>query len=213
MTGLLIGLTGGIGSGKSVAADRFAALGAAVIDADAVAHELTRPGDAAMAQIRKAFGADVLAPDGSLDRAAMRRRVFADAGERQRLEAILHPLIRAECDARRDAAWAAGAPYVVMVIPLLVEPGLQSGGQTRRFDRVAVVDCPEEMQISRVVARNGLRRAEVLAIMSVQATRAQRLAAADDVMLNDNDIEGLHLQVALLHENYCALAGKKSVGG
>lgn len=213
MKGLLIGLTGGIGSGKSVAADRFAARGAAVIDADAVAHELTGPGGAAMAKIREAFGEQVLASDGSLDRTAMRKRVFADAGERQRLEAILHPLIRAECDARRDAAWAAGVPYVVMVIPLLIEPGLQSSGQTRRFDRVVVVDCPEEKQITRVMTRNGLSRAEVLAIMSAQATRPERLAAADDVVQNDNGIEGLHRQVEALHENYCAQADKLRAGG
>jgi dephospho-CoA kinase len=198
-------LTGGIGSGKSAAAERFAELGAAVIDADAIAHELTRPGGAAMPLIEQAFGAAALAADGSLDRAAMRRMVFADPLHRERLEAILHPMIRASSDDRCAAAWAAGAPYAMMVIPLLVESGLKQQG---RFDRIVVVDCPEALQIARVMMRSGLSEAEVKAIMAVQASRAARIGVADDVIKNDGGLDALQRQVEALHVKYCALAEK-----
>lgn len=204
MRGFSVGLGGGIGSGKSAVADRFAELGAAVIDADVIAHELTGPGGAAMPAIEQAFGAEALAADGSLDRAAMRRLVFADASRRAQLEAILHPMIRTASDARRDAAFISGAPYAVMVIPLLVESGNHRG----RFDRIAIVDCPEALQVKRVMARNGLAAAEVEAIMAAQASRQARLAVADDVIHNDADLETLRTQVAVLHAKYCALAGK-----
>jgi len=202
--GFVVGLSGGIGSGKSAAADKFAELGAAIIDADAIAHELTGPGGGAMPAIRQAFGEEVVAADGSLDRAVMRRLVFADASRRVQLEAILHPMIRAASAARRDAARAAGAPYVVMVVPLLVE----SANYRERFDRIAIVDCSEDLQVKRVMARNGLGAAEVEAIMAAQTSRQARLAAADDVISNDADLSALQAQVAALHVKYCALADK-----
>jgi dephospho-CoA kinase len=194
----IVGLTGGIGSGKSAAADRFAALGAAVVDTDAIAHELTGPGGAAMPAIRAAFGDVVVAPDGRLDRAMMRRCVFADTGERQRLEAILHPMIRAEAERRSSAALAGGAPYVVLVVPLLVE----SGGYRERVDRVVVVDCADEVRIARVMARSGLGSDEVERIMAAQASRADRLAAADDVIDNSGNLDHLAARIAALHAVY-----------
>lgn len=200
---LVIGLTGGIGSGKSAAAERFAARGAAVVDTDAIAHELTAAGGVGIAPLRAAFGADILTPEGALDRAAMRRRVFADPEARRRLEAILHPLIRVASDAevqRRPAS--AEFPYVVLVVPLLVE----SGDYRERVDRVCVVDCPEEIRIARVMARSGLARAEVLAILRAQASRAERLAAADDVIDNAAGLAALDAQVDALHAKYLALA-------
>jgi dephospho-CoA kinase len=209
MKGLLVGLTGGIGSGKSAAADRFAQLGAAVIDADAIAHELTGCNGAAMPAIEQAFGAEVLATDGSLDRAAMRRLVFAAPARRVQLEAILHPMIRAASAQRCDAAWAASAPYVIMVVPLLVE----SENNQKRFHRIVVVDCPESLQIKRVMARNGLTEPEVKAIMAAQASRQQRLNAADDVIVNDADLGSLQAQVSALHVTYCLLADEIHSGG
>jgi len=195
----VVGLTGGIGSGKSAAADLFAAHGIAVIDTDAIAHELTAPGGAAMPAIRAGFGDGVVAADGALDRAAMRAIVFTDPAAKKRLEAILHPLIRAEGE-RRIAA--AASPYVILMVPLLVE----SGSYRERVNRVAVVDCREATQIARVMSRNGLPRAEVERILAAQATRAERLAAADDVIDNDGDIAALPPQIDRLHGEYLALA-------
>ncbi|MCX8018049.1 MAG: dephospho-CoA kinase [Rhodocyclaceae bacterium] len=218
----VVGLTGGIGSGKSAAADRFAALGARLIDTDAIAHALTAPGGAAIAPIVRAFGEEVLTPEGALDRAAMRRRVFADPAERQRLEAILHPLIRAVVaealgrpasadlprrgGARRDACSAASGdfPYTLLVVPLLVE----TGAYREHLDRILVIDCPVELQIARVMARSGLSHAEVSAILAAQATRQARLAQADDVIDNDASLEALMRQVDALHHRYCALAAQ-----
>jgi dephospho-CoA kinase len=173
----IVGLTGGIGSGKTYVADRFEQLGATVVDADAIAHALTGPGGAAMPCIASEFGSEVVAPDGRLDRAGMRERVFGDPQARQRLEAILHPMIREETE--RQIARASG-PYVILVIPLLVE----SGNPRQRVDRVLVIDCPEPEQIERVMRRSQLAREQVLAIMSTQAGREQRLAFADDVIDN-----------------------------
>lgn len=204
MKGLVVGLTGGIGSGKSAAAGMFAELGAAVIDADAIAHELTTPGGAAMPAIEQAFGRAVVAADGSLDRAAMRRIAFADTAARARLESLLHPMIGAASAERRDAAWAAGAPYVLMVVPLLVE----TGADRKRFDCILVIDCPEALQAERVLARSGLSAAEVAAIMATQAGRAQRLAVADDVIVNDGDWIILRRRVEAQHVKYCAMADK-----
>ena len=201
---MIVGLTGGIGSGKSAVADCFSRLGAAVVDTDAIAHELTRPGGAAMAHIRAAFGEAVVAADGSLDRAAMRRLAFSDPAARKRLEAILHPLIRAESDRRCRAALTA-APYVVLVVPLLVE----SGDYRRRVDRVLVVDCDDETRIGRVMSRSGLARAEVQAIMAAQAGRDERLACADDVLDNGGDLAQLQERVAELHRRYRDLAAAK----
>jgi dephospho-CoA kinase len=195
----VVGLTGGIGSGKSAAADEFARLGAAVVDTDEIARELTAPGGAAMPHIRSLFGEAFVAPSGAMDREAMRRRVFADPLARQALERLLHPMIRAESE-RRIAA--ATAPYVVYVVPLLVE----SGDYRERVDRVLVVDAPEDLQVQRVGARSGLPADEVRAIMASQASRARRLAAADDVIDNAGDLAALHAQAAALHAKYVALA-------
>ena len=199
-----VGLTGGIGSGKTTVANLFAALGAGVIDTDAIAHTLTSPQGAAMPALRAAFGADIAAPDGSLDRHAMRDRVFDHPTERQRLEAILHPLIDAET---RAAAARAGCrhPYLVFVVPLLVE----SGRWAERVDRVLVVDCDEETQIARVMARSGMDRARVLTILAAQADRTRRLAAAHDVIENSGPPATLAPRVARLHEKYCDLARRK----
>ena len=194
-----VGLTGGIGSGKSAVAETFAKLGVHVIDTDKIAHELTRPEGEAIAAIRDAFGTEMIAADGSLDRAAMRRLVFGDSSARKRLEAILHPLIRAESERRLGRA---RGPYAILVIPLLVEGGVDRS----RTARVLVVDCPEALQIERVVRRSGLPEAEVRAILASQATRAQRLAAADDVIDNSGTPDTLAGQVSRLHEKYLTLA-------
>ena len=195
----MIGLTGGIGSGKSAAADEFARRGAAVVDTDAIARELTAPGGAAMPHVRALFGEAFVAPSGAMDREAMRRRVFADPAARQALEGLLHPMIRAESE-RRIAA--ARAPYVVHVVPLLVESPDYRG----RVDRVLVVDAPEDLQVQRVGARSGLAPQEVRAIIASQASRQARLAAADDLIDNGGDLDALRAQVAALHAKYVALA-------
>ena len=196
----IIGLTGGIGSGKSAAANLFADLGATVVDTDAIAHELTGPAGGAMPAIRQAFGENVAAADGRLDRAAMRALVFSDPAAKARLEAILHPLIRTLSAER--CATAAG-PYAVLVVPLLVE----SGDYARRVQRIAVVDCTEDTQVRRVMARSGLSADEVARIMATQATRQARLAAAQDVIDNDGPLSALAPQVEALHRRYLQLAG------
>jgi len=198
----VVGLSGGIGSGKSSVAAIFAELGAAVVDADVIAHELTAAGGAAIAPIRAAFGEAAIAANGALDRAAMRAQAFAQPAVKTRLEAILHPLIRAESVRRAQAAQQAGAPYVVMVIPLLVE----SGDYRQRLQRVAVVDCSETTQVARTMARSGLTAAEVRAIMEHQVSRAERLAAADDVIGNEGESAALRPQVERLHRLYLQLA-------
>jgi dephospho-CoA kinase len=196
---LCIGLTGGIGCGKTTVANMFAALGATVVDTDLIAHSMTVPGGPAMPAIRAEFGEPYLTPEGALDRAAMRALVFSDPGARQRLEAILHPMIRAAADA--EAAAANGA-YVIYVVPLLIESGSWRG----RVARVLAIDCPEAMQISRVMARNGLQEAQVKAIMATQVSRQQRLAAADDIISNDDGIAALAPQIDALHQNYLAIS-------
>lgn len=194
----VVGLTGGIGSGKSAAATCFAALGVPVVDTDAIAQALTADGGAALPAIRAAFGAAVLTAAGTLDRAVLRRRVFASSAERIRLEAILHPLIYAASAAQVRRATAADAGYVILVVPLLVE----AQGYRERVDRVAVVDCPAETQVARVMARSGLERAEVLAIMAAQAGRTARLALADDVIDNTAGLPELQQKIAALHLKY-----------
>lgn len=194
-----VGLTGGIGSGKSAVADRFAAHGIAVVDTDAIAHELTAPGGGAMPAIRDAFGPDYVTTDGSLDRARMRSAVFGDPSLRKRLESILHPMIRAESD-RRIAK--ASSPYAVLAIPLLVE----SGVDRNRIHRVLVVDCAESIQVSRVMQRSGLAEDEARRIISAQASRVRRLAAADDVLDNSGSLAELEPKVESLHRHYLALA-------
>ncbi len=196
----VVGLTGGIGSGKSTVADHFAALGAGVVDADAIAHELTGAQGVAMPGIAAEFGQSVLRADGALDRAAMRQHVFFDPPAKSRLEAILHPLIRRESELR--CRTAQGVPYVILAVPLLVE----SGAYRELLRRILVVDCDEAVQISRVVARSGLSVAEVQAIMATQAARADRLAVADDIVLNNEDRESLASQILGLHQRYLELA-------
>ena len=198
-----IGLTGGVGSGKTSAARIFQELGAAVVDTDEIAHDLTRPGGAAVAAIRSEFGADYVAADGGLDRAKMRRLVFADAVARKKLEAILHPLIRKDSQARIAAAQQ---PYVLVVVPLLLE----TGAYRELIGRVLVIDCDEERQIARAMKRSALSSDEVRAIMAAQLPRAKRLAAADDVLHNDADLEALRRQAEALHEKYVTLARKAS---
>lgn len=200
MTVFVVGLTGGIGSGKSAAAAVFAELGAAVVDVDVIAHELTGPNGAAMAAIRAEFTESVVAANGSLDRAAMRQLAFSDAAARKRLEAILHPLIRTESERRCAAATAA---YALLVVPLLVEAG---EGYRRRVARVAVVDCREETQIARAMARSGLTREDAERIIAAQASRAARLAIADDIIDNDGNLLALRRQVEALNQRYSGLA-------
>ncbi len=193
-----VALTGGIGSGKSAVAELFVAHGVTVVDADAISHALTAPGGAALAPITQAFGAAVITADGALDRAALRERVFTDAQARRRLEGILHPLIRT----RMQAAVAADdGPYVVLAIPLLVETG-----QTNMADRVLVVDAPEALCIERVGRRSGLSPEQVRRIMASQASRAERLAIADDVIENTGTRADLEPAVRRLHTRYLALA-------
>jgi len=199
-----VGLTGGIGSGKSAVAALFAGLGVDVVDTDEIAHELTRPGGEAIAPIRSAFGDQAITRGGALDRAAMRKLAFGDARARNRLEAILHPMIRAESSRRLERA---AGPYAILVIPLLVESGVDRS----RTPRVLVVDCPEASQLERVMRRSGLPEAEVRAILAAQATRAQRLAAADDVIDNGGAPQALEGQVARLHEKYLTLARESTV--
>ncbi len=195
----IIGLTGGIGSGKSAAAQVFEKLGISVIDTDAIAHALTAPGGAAIAQIRAAFGPDYITAEGALARPRMRELVFADAARKRQLESILHPMIRAQTS---ELARAARSSYVILMVPLLVE----SGNYRQRCQRILVVDCPEELQLARVTARSGLAAEQVRAIMANQVTREARLAAADDVIDNSQDLAQLSRQVEALHARYLQLA-------
>jgi len=201
-TAFSVGLTGGIGCGKSTVADLFAELGASIVDTDVIAHGLSAPHGAAMPAILAEFGSDFATPEGALDRARMRTLVFSDATARARLEAILHPRIR---DATAAAAAIATGPYVIYVVPLLIE----SGTWRQRVARVLAIDCSEDTQVARVMRRSGLSADAVRAIMAAQVTRQQRLASADDVIDNDDNehgIEALRPQVARLHEHYLALS-------
>lgn len=193
----IIGLTGGIGSGKSAAANHFAALGVPVVDTDLIAHQMTASGGAAMPAIAATFGSDVVAASGALDRGRMRELVFADASCRRRLEAVLHPLIRAE--SVKQLALATGL-YAVLVVPLLFE----SPDYLALVQRSLLVDCPEDLQLERVQARSGLTADGVRAIMAAQMTRAQRLALADDVIDNGGSLAALQLQVEAKHQYYLA---------
>ena len=194
-----VGLTGGIGCGKSQKTDMFASLGADVVDTDAIAHELTGPGGLAMSAIAEAFGSEYVRSDGSLDRARMRELVFSDPGAKGRLEAILHPMIRAESYRRVQGS---GAPYVVLVVPLLLE----TGAYRDVVSRVLVVDCDESQQIARTMKRSRLTEEAVRRIMCAQLPRARRLQAADDVLSNDADIDSVRSQVETLHERYLEAA-------
>jgi dephospho-CoA kinase len=195
----VVGLTGGIGSGKSAAADEFAKLGATVVDTDVIARELTEKGGAALAPIEKLFGSAFIEAGGAMDRKKMREHVFKDPAAKLALEALLHPMIREE-SGRRIAA--AAGPYVVHVVPLLVE----SPDYRSRVDRVLVVDAPEETQLERARARSRLSEDQVRAIMRTQVSRAERLAAADDVIDNRGSRDALRKQVAALHQKYLQFA-------
>jgi len=195
---LRVGLTGGIASGKSAAAAAFARRGVPVIDTDQLAREVVEPGQPALAAVVAEFGADLLREDGRLDRRRLRALVFADAARRKRLEAILHPAIRMALAAR---VATVTAPYVVIAIPLLVESGLGDS-----VERVLVVDCPPALQLARLAARDGETSVAAAAILAAQASREQRLAAADDVLDNTGTLAALDAQVDALHERYLALA-------
>jgi len=196
---LIIGLTGGIGSGKSTVADYFAQHGIPVIDADQLARELVVPGSPALNEIIDLFGPNILLPDGSLDRHQLRQRVFADPAQKRRLEAILHPRVYTELGYRTQAL---RTPYCIWVVPLLLETG-----GTALVDRVLVVDAPESLQRQRVLRRAGMDETTFEAILSSQVNRAERLSAADDVVVNNSDLSQLQQQVTALHHRYLALAG------
>lgn len=194
-----IGLTGGIGCGKTTVSDLFAARGAAIIDTDQIAHQLTTPNGLAIQAIVAEFGPDFLGPDGAMDRAKMRALVFSDAAAKKRLEAILHPLINSQT---QFAASQAQGDYLIFVVPLLVE----SGKWKTRVARILVIDCPEPLQIARVMQRSGLLASQVEAIMATQVPRSVRVAAADDIIINDGDSAALVPQVERLHAMYRDLA-------
>jgi dephospho-CoA kinase len=204
-SGYRIGLTGGIASGKTTVANLFAALGATIVDTDLLAREVVAPGSPLLAQIATHFGPGILAADGNLDRRELRSRVFADPAERLWLEALTHPAIRALTDERCDGATG---PYSIVAIPLLVETGAGS-----RFDRVLVVDCDPEVQLARLIARDGTTRDEAQRMLAAQVPREARLAAADDVIHNEGDIASLRDQVAKLHRQYVQAAKAQSDKG
>lgn len=199
-----VGLTGGIGSGKSTAAEIFAELGVAILDTDVIARELTQAGGAAMPAIRAEFGDAMIEPSGALDRAQMRMRVFADARARRRLETILHPMIQAEAARRLMNLGSEG--YALLVVPLLVE----QDSYRDMVDRVLVVDCAEAMQLARTLSRDGRSETETRAIMAAQASRSVRLAAADDVLNNVDDLAALRAAVGALHRKYQKMARQRA---
>ena len=195
---LRIGLTGGIASGKTTVANQFAELGARIIDTDVIAREVVAPGQPALDEIRQEFGASVIDDDGALDRAAMRRLVFSDERQRRQLEAILHPRIRDEVLRQSESA---GGPYQVIVVPLLVDSPLRDF-----VDRILVVDCDEETQIRRLLARDTGSVDQAQRILAAQSSRSERLAIADDVVDNDGDLDTTRDRVRKLHEIYLSLA-------
>jgi dephospho-CoA kinase len=197
MVRYVVGLTGGIGSGKTAVSERFEALGISVVDGDVASRAVLAPGEPALAAIAERFGTHLLHEDGSLDRAALRARVFADADARRWLEALTHPLMASYL---RERLAAGRSPYSMLVNPILVE-----SGQAQRCQRVLVVDVPESLQVCRTMARDGNSEEQVRAIMAVQADRQRRLAAADDVIVNDRDLAHLDNEVARLHETYLEL--------
>jgi dephospho-CoA kinase len=198
---LRVALTGGIASGKSTVANLFAALGVPVIDTDVIAREVVEPGQPALVAVVNAFGPAVLGSDGRLDRRRLRERIFADADARLRLNAILHPAIRGEMERQSQAA---GGEYQILVIPLLAD-----GGRRDHVDRVLLVDVPEALQVERLMMRDGVSREQAQASLDAQATRAQRLAMADDVLRNTGQPDELQAKVAELHDRYRALAAAR----
>ncbi|MGB7740881.1 MAG: dephospho-CoA kinase [Steroidobacteraceae bacterium] len=201
-----VALTGGIASGKTTVADLFAAYGVPLVDTDLIAREVVEPGQPALAAVARAFGSDVLDPDGGLDRRRLREIIFSDATARARLEAILHPAIRAEME-RQSVAAAQAGPYQMLVIPLLAE-----GGRRDHVDRVLVVDAPETLQVERLMARDAVTREQAEASLRAQAQRETRLGIADDVVTNTGRIEDLRAQVAALHDRYVKLAAASREG-
>lgn len=203
----IVGLTGGIGSGKTQVSNAFEALGVPVIDTDLISHAITAPNGLAIPVIREIFGADLIDPSGRLDRDKMRKLVFTDAEARRKLEAILHPLIANVTMA--SIAQHSNAPYVVLVVPLLAE----SPQWLSRCDRVLVIDCELETQISRVMARSNLTREQVLAIIASQASREERKAIANEVIVNESSLEALTQQVRKLHDFYLTMAKQSPKAG
>ncbi|QKG01216.1 dephospho-CoA kinase [Aeromonas hydrophila] len=199
----VVAITGGIGSGKTTVANQFAELGIEVVDADIIAREVVEPGTPALAAIAAHFGADVIAPDGRLDRRQLRERVFTDPQAKGWLNALLHPLIRSEM--QRQCA-AARSPYCLLVVPLLVENRL-----TALANRVLVIDVDEATQIERTCRRDGVSREQAEAILAAQASRAERLAMADDVLDNQNGTpEAIKSRIFALHETYLAFASQQA---
>lgn len=206
-----VALTGGIGSGKTTASAEFARLGAGVIDADAISRQLTAAGGAALPDIASAFGADAIGADGAMDRGRMRARILADEGERRRLESILHPWIARIAAAQAQEFTTHGAAVLIFDIPLLIESG--ASGPLRTAippHRILVIDCPIHRQIERTLARGTLRRCEVEAIVAAQASRTQRLAAADDIVVNDGSADDLRARIGRFWKVY---AGHARVAG
>ena len=199
----IIGLTGGIASGKSLVADLFAQRGVVVVDTDIVAREVVEPGSPALEEIRTSFGDAVIAADGSLDRSVMRDIVFNDDQMRRELESILHPRIR---EASFQQVAEASGPYVIVVVPLLYESPMKDG-----VNRILVVDCSEETQIERLMARDNETREQACRILATQASRAERLSIADDILQNDGDTDSVGDAVGELHERYLELAGRQSI--
>ncbi len=201
-SGFRVALTGGIACGKTTVANLFAALGVTLIDTDQLAREVVAPGSALLPRVIEHFGSEVVAADGSLDRRALRSRVFADPAERRWLEQLTHPAIRELTDAR-SAASKGG--YAMVAIPLLVETQ-----GAKRFDRVLVVDCAPELQLARLQARDGSTRAEAQNMLAAQVSREQRLAVADDIIHNDGDIAALRDRIEKLHRQYVAASAAQS---
>ena len=195
-----VGLTGGIASGKSIVADMFADHGVPIIDTDLIARQIVMPGEPALAAIRTSFGNDVINDDGTLDRSALRKLVFADTGQRHQLEAIMHPRIQQETI---DQATAAGGDYQLIVVPLLTDSPLKD-----LVDRILVVDCDQDIQIQRLLRRDEESREQAHRILAAQASREERLAIADDVINNDADVGSTRTQVDTLHQTYLTLAKK-----
>lgn len=196
---LVVGLTGGIGCGKSTAAKLFAEHGAGVVDTDQIAHLLTRSGGEGIGAIRAAFGGDFITADGALDRAKMRKLIFSDAAAKQSLELILHPLILEQ--ARMQLTRLKTRPYIILVVPLLAE----SPAFRKLIRRMLVVDCGEATQVARVTVRSGMNGEEVRAVIARQAPRAERLRLADDVIHNDAGVDRLAEQIAVLHQKYSTI--------
>lgn len=195
---LSIGLTGGIGSGKTTVSNLFAEYGTRIIDTDVIAHSLTVSGGAAIQKIQSEFGDEFITSEGAMDRQKMRQYVFSDSTAKQRLESILHPQIRLACE---EAAHQADSEYLIFAIPLLIE----SGDWLNRVDRILVVDCTSDTQVSRVIQRNHFSREQVLDIMRTQVSREVRLQHADDVINSEQDLSSVRLQVEQLHQKYLKL--------